>query len=134
MRNTYHIGFEAGLIFPVQQFPPVDTVEELMGLDLRRAIHAQTFRGIAVEQFGEEITSSGRYDLGSREVKWFRQDLAIHVVSVLIVERRETCQHFVKQDSERPPIDCLGVAGTVKEFGCEIFGSTTECYGRSVRI
>jgi hypothetical protein len=36
--STYHTGLEAGLILPLEQLSPVNAVEEVMCLDLSRAL------------------------------------------------------------------------------------------------
>jgi hypothetical protein len=54
------------------------------------------------------------------------QDLAVHLVGVLIIEWGKARQHLVEQDTQSPPIDGLGVAIAKEKFGGEIFGSSTE--------
>ena len=84
--EPYDVGFKGRLISSLQKLPPVDAMEELMSLDLRRTTCAQAPGGIAIQQASEEILGGRRHDLRTGEVKMLRQDLAIHLVGVLVVE------------------------------------------------
>ena len=55
-----------------------------------------------------------------------RENLAIHLVGVLIVEWWQASQHLVQENAEGPPIDRLGVAAASEEFWGKILGRTTE--------
>lgn len=57
------------------------------------------------------------------------KNLAVHLVGVLVVERRQSRQHLVQQHTQGPPIDSLGVALSMQKFGRKVFGCTAECVG-----
>lgn len=124
---TYHVGLEAGLVLPLQKFTPVNAVEEVVRLDLSRALGSQTLLCVAVEQTSEEVACSRGNDLRPREVQRLGENLAVHIVGVLVVERRETSQHLVEKDTQCPPIYRLRVATTGEKLGSKVFGRTTEC-------
>ena len=123
---TYHIGLEAGLVLPLQQLSPIDAVEEVVCLDLRCALCAQPLVRVAVEQAGQQVSCSRWYNLGAREMQRLGENLAVHIVGVLVVEWWQTSQHLVQEHTKRPPIDRLGVAGTGKKFRSKVLWSSTE--------
>lgn len=129
---TYHIGLEAWLILPVKQLSPIDAVEEWMRLDLCGTVDSEPLRCIPVQETGQKIASSRWHNLWPGKMERFGQYLAVHVVCVLVVERRQTRQHLVEEDTQSPPIDSLGVAGAMQKLGCEVFGRTAECCPVSV--
>jgi hypothetical protein len=109
-------------------------VEEVVSLDLCRTLGSQALLCIAVEQSSQEV-ARGRWDnLWTREVQGLGENLAVHVVGVLVVERWETRQHLVQKDTESPPIDRLRVPGAGEELGCEIFWCSTERWQTLVDI
>jgi hypothetical protein len=123
---TYHIRTEAGLILPLEQFAPVDIGKEVVRLDLCGTVGTKTTLGIAIKQARQEIPSSGGNNVAARESQGLLQNLAVHFVGVLIVERRQTGQHFVEQDTESPPVHGLGVSIAKKQLGGKVLRSTTE--------
>lgn len=123
---TYHVGAEAGLVLPLEKLAPVNVGEEVVRFDLCGAVSTETTNGITVQQSCEQITGGRWYNVAAREGQRFLQNLAVHLVDVLIVERRQTCQHLVEQDTQSPPINSLGVAIAKQKFGSKVFGSTAE--------
>ena len=107
----------------------VATLSGMAYLDFRCTVGAQTPGSITVEQSSQEIPSGRRNDVGSREVKRLGENLAVHLVCVLIVEWWQTSQHLVEQHAKRPPIHCLGVALAVQKFRRKVFRCTTESVG-----
>ena len=87
-------------------------MEKVVCFDFSCALGSQSLLCVAVEQAGQEISGGRRNNLGAWEVQWLCEDLAVHVVCVLIIERRQACQHLVQEDTECPPIDSLSVAGS----------------------
>jgi hypothetical protein len=61
-------------------------------------------------------------------VQWFSQDLAVHVVGVLVVERWQTRQHLVQKYTKCPPIDRLCIASASQQFRRKVFWCSTERY------
>jgi hypothetical protein len=55
------------------------------------------------------------------------QNLAVHLVGVLIVEWWQASQHLVQQDTKSPPINRLAISITKKQFGSKIFRCSAEC-------
>lgn len=125
---TYHIRAEARLILPLEKLAPVNVGEEVMRLDFCGAIGTQTALGVTVQQAGEKIPSGRGNNVTAGEGQWLLQDLAVHLIDGLIVERRETSQHLVQQNTKSPPVHRLGVPVTKKQFGGKIFRSSAECY------
>ena len=97
-----------------------------MGLDLGGAVRTQATLGPAVEQVHEQVLGGGRYHFGPREVQRLGQDLAVHLVGVLVVVRGQPRQHLVQQHAQRPPVDRLAVTLAEEEFGREVFGGAAE--------
>jgi hypothetical protein len=106
---TYHIGTETGLILPLKQFTPIDVGKEVVRLDLCGTVGTETTLRIAVEQAREKIPSSWWDDITAGESQGLLQDLAVHLVRVLVVEGGQTRQHLIEQDTQSPPIHCLRV-------------------------
>lgn len=127
MENTYHIGLEAGLILSLQQLAPVNAVEEVVRLDLGGALGSQTLLCVAVEEAGQKVACSGGDDLGPREMQRLSEDLAVHVVGVLVVKGWKTCQHLVEEDTECPPIYRLCVSAASEEFRGQVLGCSAKC-------
>lgn len=126
---TYHIGLERRLILALQKLAPVDGVEEGVRLDLGRAVGTETLLRVTVEQLGQKVLGGRRYHVVAGEVEGFRENLAVHLVRVLVVEGRQSRKHLVQKDSERPPIHRLVVALSHKQLGRQVLGSTTEGVG-----
>lgn len=66
------------------------TAKEWVIPDILCALDTESFGRISIEQFGQEIASLGTHIFW--ESQWVRQDLAVHFVCVLVVERREAGQ------------------------------------------
>ena len=98
-------------------------------LNLRCTVAAETSCGVAVEQSGQQVPGRRRYHVGPREMERLGEDFAVHLIRVLVVEWRQTRQHLVQQHTQSPPIDSLGVALSVQELRCKVFGCTAECVG-----
>ena len=117
MRKTYHTGLEWWLdLLPNQQIKVQVLCEERMSLDLVCAVHAQPLRRIARQQPAQDALSRGADALS--EHQGVLEDLLVHVVGVLVIVRRETGQHLVKQDAQGPPVDNLAVTFAVEDLGC----------------
>jgi hypothetical protein len=129
IKYTYHTRLETGLILPLEQLSPVNAVEEVVCLDLGCTLGSQPLVRIAIEEPGQQISRSRWYNLWAREVQWLSEDLAVHVVGVLVVEGWQACQHLVEKNTECQPIDRLGVASTGEELGREVLGRSTEGCG-----
>lgn len=86
--STYHSWLERRLVLSLQELTPVDRGEEWVCLDLRGAVGTQTSLRVTVEELLKEILRGRWNDLGPWEVQWVAQDLAIHLVGVLVVEGR----------------------------------------------
>lgn len=84
-----------------------------MRLNFRSTVHTQSLGSIPVKKSAEQVACCWRYDLRSWEVKRLCQNLPVHIVSVLVVEWWQSRKHLVKEDTECPPVDGLGVASTV---------------------
>lgn len=97
-----------------------------MRLDLSGSVGTQPALRIPVQQSREEIPRGGWDNIAAREGERFLQDLAVHLVGVLIVEWRQPRQHLIKQDTQSPPIHRLRVAIAKQEFRREVLGSSTE--------
>ena len=97
-----------------------------MRLNLRRAISAQPAIGTAIQKLCEQVFGRGGHDLRAGEMQRFREDLAVHLVGVFVVVRRQARQHFVEEHAQRPPVDGFGVALPEQEFGGEVFGGAAE--------
>ena len=123
---TYHIRTEAGLVLPLKQFAPINVSKEVVRLDLGGTVGTQTTLRIAIEQARKKIPSSWGDNVTAGEGQGLLQNLAIHLVGVLIVERWQTRQHFVEQNTECPPIDTLGVSVAKQQLGGKILRSTAE--------
>ena len=56
-----------------------------------------------------------------RDVRWVYQglvkDLAVHERHIFLIKRGERCQHFVEQDSKRPPVNLFTVGLSLQNFG-----------------
>ena len=99
-----------------------------MRLNLRRTISAQSPISIAVQQFLEQIPCCIWHDaLVGGEVQRLVENLAVHFIRVFVVEGGKTCQHFVEEDAESPPVNGFVVAGALKKFGGEVFRCAAEC-------
>jgi hypothetical protein len=81
-----------------------------MGLDLVGTVGTKTTRRVAIEKFGQKILRRRWDDVCAGEMERFLQDLAVHFVGVLIVERWKAGQHLVQENAEGPPIYRFGVA------------------------
>jgi hypothetical protein len=125
-KDTYHVRPEAGLVLSLEELAPVNVGEEVVRLDFSSAVGAQSAHGITVQQSSEKIPSGRRDNVAGRESQRLLQDLAVHLVGVLIIEWGKARQHLVEQDTQSPPIDGLGVAIAKEKFGGEIFGGSTE--------
>ena len=124
---TYHVRLEARLVFPFQELAPVNAVEEVVCLDLRSALCSETLLRVAVQETGEQVSCRRWHNFRARKVQRFCEDFAIHVVCVLVVERRQTRQHLVQENTKGPPIDSLGVACSRKQLWSKVFWGSTEC-------
>jgi hypothetical protein len=107
-------------------------MEEVMCLDLCGSFGAKPRFCIAIQQPGKEVTGSGRHNVRAREVKRLTKDLSIHLVCVLVVERRKTRQHLIEQNAERPPVYRLGVATARQKFRREVLWGAAKCFNLSV--
>ena len=128
LRKTYHIGLEAGFVFSLEQFTPVNVREEVVGLDFRSTVSAQAALWVTVEKARKQILRCTGDDIRAWESKWFLENLAVHLVGVFIVERWQTSQHFVEKHAKRPPVNRLGIAVSKEQLRGKVFGSATECY------
>jgi len=87
--ETHNSRLERRLNLLGDQLLPVDVPrEERMVLDIRRSVDSQPMSWIPVEQTDEKRPSFGPNLLG--EPKRILEDLAVHLVGVLVVEGRET--------------------------------------------
>jgi hypothetical protein len=110
----------------LEELAPIDVGEEVVRLDLCSTVGTQSALGIAVQQAREKIPSGRGDDFAAGECQGLLENLAVHFVGVLVIERRKSCQHLIQQDTESPPIDGLGVSVAKQKFGSEIFGSSAE--------
>mmetsp|Transcript_8424 Transcript_8424/g.21282 ORF Transcript_8424/g.21282 Transcript_8424/m.21282 type:complete len:302 (-) Transcript_8424:847-1752(-) len=118
--------FERWVDFTCLQFLPIDASEECMRLDIGRSggTRAETLFGITCEQAFEET------------LRWFRQigrkpqltveNLLVHDVDVLTVERRQTGEHLIDQRSQTPPVDRTAVSLTLEHLGGKVLGRTAK--------
>ncbi len=85
---TYHVGFEGRVISSLQQFPPVDLVEERMSLDFGWSFGTKPVIRPSIEQLDQEVLGRQRHNLRAREMERFGKDFTIHLIRVLVVVRR----------------------------------------------
>lgn len=74
------------------------------GLDLssvRFCAGTKTTLVIEIKQARQKIPSNS---ITAREGQRLQQDLAVHLVGALVVERRQTRQHLVEPDTKGSPI------------------------------
>lgn len=126
--QTYHVGTEARLVLPLKQLAPVNIGEEVMRLDLGGAVGTQPALRITIEQASEKVASSRGNDIAAREGQGFLEDLAVHLIGILIVEWRQAREHLVEQNAKRPPIDGLGVPIAEEQLGGKILRCSTESW------
>lgn len=100
----------------------------MVGLDLCSTAGTQTGLRVPVEQPRKKVPSSRRNDFRTGEGERLLENLLVHRIGVFVVEWRQACQHFVKEDTQRPPVDGLGVAVANEQFGSKVLRSSTECY------
>jgi len=81
VHGAAHGRLERRLDLLLGEAPPVDLLEERMAFDLVGAVDAQTLRGVAREQAGQDRSRSWR-DL-VREEERIAQDLFVHLVGDL---------------------------------------------------
>lgn len=98
----------------------------MVRLDLCGTVGTKTTLRIAIEQARKKIPSSWGDNVTAGEGQRLLQNLAVHLVGVLIVKRRQTRQHFVQQNTECPPIDSLGISVAKQQLGGKVLRSTTE--------
>jgi hypothetical protein len=110
----------------LKQFAPVNVSKEVVRLDLCGTVGTKATLRIAIEQARKKIPSSWGNNVTAGEGQGLLQNLAVHLIGVLIVERRQTRQHLVEQNTECPPIDRLGVSITKQQLGGKVLRSTTE--------
>ncbi len=120
---------ECRVVFALQKLPPINGVEERVRLDLGRTIGAEPLGRVPVEQLRQEISGHGRHHVFVWEVERFVQDLAIHVVDHLVVERWQASQHLVEQHPEGPPVNGLIVVLGEQQLWSEVFGCSAKCIG-----
>ena len=85
---TYHVGFESRIVFSLQQFSPIDTVEKLVCFDLRGALGTKPVLGSTVEQLSQQVLGRRRYNLWTGKLQRFREDLVVHRGGILVIVRR----------------------------------------------
>lgn len=100
----------------------------MVGLDLCGTTGTQTGLGVPVEQPREKIPSSRGDDFRTGEGERLLENLLVHHIGVFVIERRQTSQHLVKEDTQCPPVDGLGVAVANEQLRSKVLRSSTECY------
>jgi hypothetical protein len=94
---TYHIGPEAWLILPLEQLTPVDIGEEMVGFDFCGAIGTKSAVRITIEESSQKIPRSGGDNIAAWEGQGFLQNLSVHIICVLVIERWKTGQHLIEK-------------------------------------
>jgi len=61
-------------------------------------------------------------------------DQEVHPVFVLVEERRDPHKHFVKQDSQSPPVNSVVMPFVVKHFWREVLSSSTEAHCKFILV
>lgn len=97
-----------------------------MRLDLGSTVGTQSALGIAIKQPREKIPRSGRHNITAGEGQGFLENLAVHLIGVLVIERWQASKHLVKQDTKRPPIHRLRVAIAKEQFRGKVLGGSAE--------
>jgi len=100
-----------------------------MRLNLTRSIGTQALAWIAIEQLSQEISSGRRHDVWAGEVQRFAENLAVHLVGILIIEGRKTCKHLVQEDAQSPPVHGLVIAVAQQQLRGKVLGCTAEGVG-----
>ena len=67
-----------------------------MRLNLGGTVGTKTLLRITIQKSGQEVPSSWRNDLGAWEVKRFGQDLPVHLIRILVIERRQASEHLIE--------------------------------------
>lgn len=67
-----------------------------------------------------------------RERNVITEDICESGVTVLALERGGTVQHFVNQNTQRPPIYCTSVTATFNDFWCNVFLCADKGIGAEV--
>lgn len=107
---TYHIGSEAWLILPLEQLTPVNIGKEVVRFDFRSTIGTESAVWITIKKPSEKVPCGRGNDVAAWERQRLLQDLAIHIICVLVIERWKTRQHLIEKYTQSPPVDCLGVS------------------------
>jgi len=98
-----------------------------MRLDGGNTLEAQPLGRIADQKLRDEVLCGG---VKARwENKRVVENLAVHDIDILIVERRQGCQHLVQENPERPEIDGPCVALAQKQLWRQVLGGSTEGVG-----
>jgi hypothetical protein len=98
----------------------------MVRLDFCSTIGTKSSMRVTVEESSKEVTGSWRNNIAAWEGQWFLQNLPVHVVCVLVVERWKTCQHLVEEHTKSPPVDSLGISLTKEKLRSKIFWCTAE--------
>ena len=93
-------------------------------------ILSKTLRFFLDQKLIYEVLSHWQYFYIMSLLNWVSYigvtDGTVHKMLVLIKEWRDTHQHFVEKDSERPPVDRVIVALTREHLWREVLSGTTE--------
>ena len=102
-KRAAHVRHEGrSKLFPRERVP-VDASEERMGLDLVCTIGSETFRGILRHQPLHEVFRLGRdVDVALVPFNAAGQDVLEHLLRRLVMERRDSVEEFVGDDTQRP--------------------------------
>eukprot|EP00754_Rhynchopus_humris_P019492 Rhum_TRINITY_DN14643_c10_g1::Rhum_TRINITY_DN14643_c10_g1_i1::g.107433::m.107433 len=114
-KGDRHLACEKGV--------EVKAVKELLLLEGLNVLEAAVFA--AVQQAAAQRPRRGGHAV--RELQGLRLDKLVHLIQVLAVEGRQTADHLVQKDAQRPPVHRLSVASRrVQELGSQVLGGAAE--------
>ena len=107
---------------------PVDVLEPGMVLDLVRGVVPQPLRRLLLQQPRDQIvrlrvTPPPQIHLRGHELAFGHrggEDAVVHHLAVGVVERRQSVDHLVDQDAQRPPVHALPVRHFPQDFRRQI--------------
>lgn len=116
------------------QLVPVDRFVPTMVLDVVRAVlEASIALGNVRDKQMFDDTLGVLVEI-SRELDFALQDLLVNRHGVVVVEGIDTSNHFISQNSERPPVHRLAVTFVQQDLWSQVFGSATQGVGASLAV
>ena len=82
----------------------------MVRFDFCGTVGTESAVGITIKKSSEKVPCGWGNDVAAWEGQRLLQDFAIHIICVLVIERRKTRQHLVEKYTQSPPVDGLGVS------------------------